>query len=153
MGVSILSLEQIEELRNNPYVASVTARQVSFTIEFKQRFYDEYTQGKTPKNILSGMGINPETLGESRVVSVRMHVMEQAKSGYGFTDRKAQWRPGMVRGRAKTTEDKIARLEHELAYTRQELEFVKKIILADREAQREWESKQIRESSSESSRK
>lgn len=73
------------------------------------------------------MGINPETLGESRVVSVRMHVMEQAKSGYGFTDRKAQWRPGMVRGRAKTTEDKIARLEHELAYTRQELEFVKKL--------------------------
>lgn len=28
MGVSILSLEQIEELKNNPYVASVTARQV-----------------------------------------------------------------------------------------------------------------------------
>lgn len=67
------------------------------------------------------MGINPETLGESRVVSVRMHAVQQGKSGYGFTDRKAQWLPGAAHGRAKTTEEKIARLEHELTYTRQEL--------------------------------
>ncbi len=150
MGVSILSLEQIEELRNSPYVASVTARQVSFTKEFKQHFYEEYSQGKTPREILRGIGINPETLGESRIISVRMHAVEQGKSGYGFTDRKTQWSPVASHGRAKTTEEKLARLEHELAYTRQELEFVKKIILADREAQREWKMKQRRTSNSES---
>lgn len=133
MGVSTLSFEQIEELRGSPYVASVTARQVSFTAEFKQRFYQEYTKGKSPKEILREMGINPETLGESRVVSIRMHALQQGKSGYGFTDRKVQWSPTVAYGRAKTTEEKLVRLEHELAYTRQELEFVKKIILAGRE--------------------
>ena len=153
MGVSTLSLEQVEELRSSAYVASVTARQVSFTKEFKQRFYEEYTQGKPPREILRNMGINPETLGESRIISVRMHAVAQGKSGYGFTDRKAQWSPDAAHGRAKTTEEKLARLEHELAYTRQELSFVKKIILADREAQREWKLKQRQTSSSESSEK
>lgn len=38
MGVSTLSLEQIEELQSSPYVASVTARQVSFTKEFSSDF-------------------------------------------------------------------------------------------------------------------
>lgn len=87
MGVSKLSFEQIEELKSSPYVASVTARQVSFTAEFKQRFYEEYTKGKSPKEILCEMGINPETLGESRIVGIRMHSVQQGKSGYGFTDR------------------------------------------------------------------
>ena len=153
MGVSTLSIEQIEELRNSPYVATITARQVSFTKEFKQHFYEEYQQGKSPREILRSMGINPETLGESRIVSIRMHAVQQGKNGHGFTDRKAQWSPGAAHGRAKTTENRISRLEHELAYTRQELEFVKKIILADREAKREWELKQRRTSSSESSEK
>ncbi|TGE33880.1 HTH domain-containing protein [Desulfosporosinus sp. Sb-LF] len=126
MGVSTLSFEQIELLKSSPYVASVTVRQVSFTAEFKQRFYEEYTKGKSPKEILREMGINPETLGESRIVSIRMHAVQQGKSGHGFTDRKVQWSPSAIYGRAKTTEEKLARLEHELAYTRQELEFVEK---------------------------
>lgn len=153
MGVSILSAEQIEELQSSPYVAGITARQVSFTREFKQRFYEEYLQGRTPRDILRGMNINPETLGESRIVSIRMHAVNQGKSGHGFTDRKAQWSPEAAHGRAKTIEEKLARLEHELAYTRQELEFVKKITLADREARRKWELKQLQTSSSELSAK
>jgi len=104
----------------------VLRRHVSFTAEFKQLFYEEYTKGKSPKEILREMGINPETLGESRIVSIRMHAVQQGKSGYGFTDRKVQWSPSAIYGRAKTSEEKLARLEHELAYTRQELEFVKK---------------------------
>ena len=35
----------------------------------------------------------------------------------------------------------IKQLEHELAYTRQEVEFLKKLRMADMEAQKEWESK------------
>ena len=151
MGVSLLSAEQVAKLRESPHVASATARQVSFTAKFKQRFYEEYITGKSPRAILEAMGISPETIGESRIVSIRMHAVEQGRKGSGFTDRKKQWSPEAIHGRAKTTEDKIARLEHELAYTRQELEFVKKIILADREAQREWQSKQRREKNSESS--
>ena len=38
-------------------------------------------------------------------------------------------------------ETRIKQLEHELAYTRQEVEFLKKLQMADMEARRQWESK------------
>ena len=37
---------------------------------------------------------------------------------------------------------RVEQLEHELAYTRQEVEFLKKIHVADLEARKLWESKQ-----------
>ena len=46
--------------------------------------------------------------------------------------------------RGQTLTERIAQLEHELAYTRQEVEFLKKIHTADLEARKEWESKQRR---------
>lgn len=150
MGVSILSQEQISILRDSPYVASITARQVSFTKEFKQHFYEEYMNGNTPKKILKDMKIDPEVLGESRVVSATVHALRQAKSANGFTDRKSQWGADAAKRRARTTEERVSKLEHELAYTKQELEFVKKILLAEREAQREWQLKQRQMSNSQS---
>ena len=38
-------------------------------------------------------------------------------------------------------EQRIRQLEHELAYTRQEVEFLKKLQVANMEAQKQWESK------------
>ena len=38
-------------------------------------------------------------------------------------------------------EQRLRQLENELAYTRQEVEFLKKLQAANMEAQRQWESK------------
>ena len=38
-------------------------------------------------------------------------------------------------------EEKICRLEHELAYVKQEVEFLKKLQMANMEAKKSWESK------------
>jgi hypothetical protein len=40
-----------------------------------------------------------------------------------------------------TAEKRIRQLEAELAYTRQEVEFLKKVQVADMEARKAWESK------------
>ena len=40
-----------------------------------------------------------------------------------------------------SAEQKIRQLEHELAYVKQEVEFLKKLQLANMEAQKSWESK------------
>lgn len=127
MSVSLLSEEQVAALRCSPHVAAVTARQISFTAEFKQHFYEEYMRGVSPNDILRAAGIDPEWIGESRMVSIRVHALRQAQSGRGFTDRKLQWNPDTRYGnQARNDAERIARLEHELAYVRQELEFVKK---------------------------
>lgn len=153
MSEKLFTPEEIIALKENPYVYRVTARMISFTAEFKERFLAEYERGKTPASIITGAGIDPQVLGNSRITGILLHVKDQAKRAERF-ENKRTYQPSSISGnRAMTANQKIVKLEHQLAYTRQELEFLKKIILADREAQRVWVSKQRPESSSDSSKK
>ena len=54
--------EEIALLRANRYVKNVTAKQMALTKEGKQRFWDEYREGKYVGVILSGMGFDTEML-------------------------------------------------------------------------------------------
>lgn len=126
-----LTPEAIEILKNNPYVANVTEKTVRFTEVFKEAFWEKYRQGMAVPLVLEQLNIAPELLGESRIAGIRQHIKKQAVRMGSFEDRRLNQQHRV----SNIPEDKqIARLEHELAYTQQELEFVKKIILADREA-------------------
>ena len=143
MIVRPFTVEQMEKLKQNPYVQEVTEQFVYFSIEFKQRFYSEFMSGKKPRKIIIGMGLDPELLGQSRINGIKQYVLRYAKRDKGFTDIHTSSEIHLpVR---QTPEEKIRRLEHQLAYTKQELEFVKKIVLANREAQKEWKSKRRQE--------
>ena len=126
-----LTQEAIQILKTNPYVANVTEKTVRFTAEFKTAFWEKYRQGMAAPLVLEQLGIDPNLLGESRIAGIRQHIKKQAIRMNGFEDRRLN-----QKHRVSNIPDdrRIARLEHELAYTQQELEFVKKIILADREA-------------------
>ena len=139
MIVRPFTVEQMEKLKENPYVQEVTEQFVYFSIEFKQRFYSEFMSGKKPRKIIIGMGLDPELLGQSRINGIKQYVMRYAKREKGFTDILTS--PEIYLPVRQTPEEKIRRLEHQLAYTRQELEFVKKIVTANREAQKEWKLK------------
>ena len=135
MPAKLFSSKEIMELKTNPYVVDVTERFVYFSAEFKQRFYEEYSEGKKLKKIMEGMQIDPNILGMTRIYGIRKHIIDEAKSGRGFSD----FRDNPLRDKLlhMSPEDKIKQLEHELAYTRQELDFVKKIIAVNREAGQE----------------
>jgi hypothetical protein len=139
MIVRPFTAEQMEKLKENPYVQEVTEQFVYFSVEFKQRFYSEFMSGKKPRKIIIGMGLDPELLGQSRINGIKQYVMRYAKRDKGFTDILTS--PEIYLPVRQTPEEKIRRLEHQLAYTRQELEFVKKIVTANREAQKEWKLK------------
>ncbi|MEI6133284.1 MAG: HTH domain-containing protein [Bacillota bacterium] len=142
MGRKIFTPEEIAELRTNKYVCYVSATRLCFVAEFKQKFSEEYNSGKLPRHIVAGMGIDPDIIGESRLDSIRTHVKQQAQSGYGFSDG-FQRRPqtsGPVDSSLPLNK-RVAHLEHELIYTKQEMEFIKKTILAEIEVQRKCSSK------------
>ena len=40
MSIHLITAEDIEVLKYNPYVAGVNARVIHFTVEFKERFYE-----------------------------------------------------------------------------------------------------------------
>ena len=132
MKIKEFTKEEMAQLRESEYILDVTPKFVYYSAEFKERFYREYQEGKKPRKIIEGMGIDTNILGQTRVNGIKRRVLRDVQIGKGFTEITGESYTKHV-GRALTPEAKIRRLEHELAYTRQELEFVKKIIAAGRE--------------------
>jgi hypothetical protein len=136
-----LTQEQVEHLRANHYVQSVSRSTIRFTEDFKRYFYKQRTTGKTAHQIFSDCGINPETLGESRIDGFCYTLNKYAKRDSGFKDSRQNNYHRPPSTGSETVETRIKHLEHELAYTRQEVEFLKKLQMADTEARKQWESK------------
>ena len=136
-----LSRHEVELLRNNPHVRSVTTHTLSFTEEFKQLAYDEKRKGIPVAETLRKHGINPEILGASRVHGFSYQLNKKAKREGNFIDRRKDNYRRPPRTGEETVEQRIRQLEHELAYTRQEVEFLKKLQAANTEARRQWESR------------
>jgi hypothetical protein len=133
--------EQMEQLRTNHYVKSVSPSTVRFTEEFKKYYYHKHNSGVSSRQIFLECGIDPDILGQSRIDGFRYTVNKHAKRDEGFCDnRQSNYRRPSKSG-DETVETRIRQLEHELAYTRQEVEFLKKLQMADMEARRQWESR------------
>ena len=143
MAEKPLSAEEVDELRKSPYIASIIGNKIVFTPEFKKVMYTELISGKTIRTTLEEHGINPEILGKSRVWAISNRLRINAERKEGFADlRKNNSRKPAKETREQTLATRVEQLEHELAYTRQEVEFLKKIHTADLEARKLWESKQ-----------
>ena len=145
MSKKLLSAEEVDALRNSPFVEGVIGEKVSFTPEFKRMAYVKLSSGMTMREILSECGIEPKTLGDRRIWGLTAHIREMAERDTGFTDlRKNNSRKPANKTREQSLLARIELLEHQLEYTQQEVEFLKKIRMADLEAQKSWESKQPR---------
>ena len=136
-----LSRREIETLRKNPNVVAVSATTVKFTEEFKRIIYEGKKQGISVSATLRQNGIDPEILGSSRVEGLSHSLNKKAKQQNSFADRRSENYRRPPKTGEETVEQRIQQLENELAYTRQEVEFLKKLQAANMEAQKQWESK------------
>ena len=140
-----LTRDEIAELEQNPSIAKVTASTVSFTPEFKRMAYQQLVDGRTMREILSEIGVRPEVLGDSRLWGIAEKLRKNAEREEGYADlRKGNRRKGTKEASARTEREELTALRHEVAYMRQEIEFLKKVQAADTEARKSWESKQRR---------
>ena len=125
--------KEISLLKKNPYTLSVSENTLRFTVEFKEEFWRRYQAGERPKHIVTALGYDLAIIGEARVVGIYQHIKKEALSPAGFRDYKIRQDP-------KTTQillselpadQALSRMQHELLYMRQELDFIKKIIKTD----------------------
>lgn len=143
MAKKPLNAEEIAELRSSPYVASIISGRINFTPEFKRQAYMELSNGKLMREIFEEHGIDPEILGTTRIYQFTAKLRAKADQEEGFSDLRAHNSRKPAKGTTEQTlAARVEELEHELAYTRQEVEFLKKIHTADLEARKLWESKQ-----------
>ncbi len=136
-----LTKRQVEQLRGNPYIASVSTYTVRFTEGFKKLAYEEKLKGVSVAATMRKCGIDPKVLGASRVEGFRYTLNKKAKRESGFADGRSGNYRRPPRTGEETVEQRVQQLENELAYTRQEVEFLKKLQAANMEAQRQWESR------------
>lgn len=148
MSRKLLSEAEIASLKTHPGVESVTERVVIFTSEFKRKVHNRMTAGEDIFDILETEGIDVSALGQTRIYGMREKLRKYASRAEGFEKRVRRDRLSDA-SQPATADDsdiqsRLKRLEHELAYAKQEIEFVKKIQMADTEARRTWESKHRR---------
>ena len=137
-----LNTEELAELRDSPYVASIIAGRINFTPQFKREAYRLLMEGRSMRSIFEEHGIAPEILGDKRIWAFAHKLRTNADRDEGFADlRKNNSRKPSSQTQEQTLAARVEQLEHELAYTRQEVEFLKKIHTADLEARKSWESR------------
>ena len=130
--------KQKRELRKNPYVLQVTKHKIYYTAKFKEDFWISYQAGNTPRKILTDFGFDLNTFGQKQIDSLVQHRKKQALSGDGFTEGTNRQR--RIPRKATAEEElpspqSIERIQNELLYLRQEVEFLKKLL---------WQTKQNR---------
>lgn len=125
--------EEILILRSNKYVKSATSKTLSLTKEGKQRFWEEYRRGKFVNAIMAEMGFDTEMLGQRRMYGIRASIVTSVERGEDFRDTRRRLVKQADEAEAATA-GPVAYMEHRLAYLEQEVEFIKKIISAEREA-------------------
>ncbi len=124
--------KQKRELRKNPYVLQVTKHHY-YTAKFKEDFWISYQAGNTPRKILTDFGFDLNTFGQKQIDSLVQHIKKQALSGDGFTEGTNRQR--RIPRKATAEEElpspqSIERIQNELLYLRQEVEFLKKSQIA-----------------------
>lgn len=153
MNRKIFTPDQLLNIRQNPYVKSATSNTIHFTVAFKEKFWEQYEKGISPVTIMLSMGFDPNTLGTSRILGIVRHIKEQLRSENGLRDEYYRPLTDEEPRKSMPPSKTLLHMQHQINYMKQELEFIKKIILADREAGRKCLSSQNRKSNSELSGK
>lgn len=126
--------EQIKKLKKNPYTFKITKNKLYFTAKFKEDFWISYQAGNAPRKVMQDLGYDLSMFTQKQIDNYVQRIKREALSGEGFREGENRQR----RIPMKATDEKelsspktIERMQNELLYLRQEVEFLKKIIIAD----------------------
>lgn len=125
MSSSKFTENQIELLRANPNVVSVSPSVVSLSKEFKEKIWEELCQGRDIHHILESNGLPCKILGETRIAGIKGLVKRIGNTDGNFRDAATleSRRNGFL-----SPQKRIEYLELQLKYKEQELDFLKKIV-------------------------
>ncbi len=131
--------DEVEILRSNPYTLSVTSKTIRFTLAFKQAFWTKRQAGERLQDIYSDLGYDVSILGDVRIKTIANSIRKEALSKEGLHENNSlrAYRPDQVDYSGMPQNEAMVRMQHEILYLRQELEFIKKIIKPETSGGRE----------------
>ena len=125
MSSSKFTPEEMQQLREHPFVIEVSPRKVCLSREFKEIVWNEMQQGRSIQEILAEYDFPCELLGKTRIDGMKSVIRKEGKAGKGFRDvHSLEYQSTGF----KSPEKEIEVLKMQLAYKDQEIEFLKKIV-------------------------
>lgn len=115
-------------LRDNPHTLSVTTCTLSFTDEFRHLFCQELFNGATPREILEAHGYPASILGDKRIWGIGQYMRKKCQDCDNAEQAPVSLQSYQSPTRASAPQ--IRQLQTEVAFLRQEVEFLKKIFAA-----------------------
>ncbi len=131
MSKRIFNKEQINELLKNKNVAKCSEKSITYSKNFKKtavKLYNE--QGMTSNKIFRQAGLNPKIIGKGSPKDClkRWRKIYQTKGFEGFTESRGKSKgEGRPKKKNITNENKIKKLEAEVAYLKAENDFLAKL--------------------------
>ena len=122
MARKVFTDEEIEMLRKNPYTYVVTPKMIKFTQEFKELFWKEHQNDVKPGKIFEKYGYPTKVLGSKRIWGISRLIREQFYSEDDLQKGKRQKKEDI-----SVSKDEFRKIQNELKFIRQEIEFFKKI--------------------------
>lgn len=121
--------QEIETLRKNPYVYSVTPSRLTLTKEFKELFIEQYGTVST-NEIFQSHGLSIDLIGKGRAYGISYHIRKEydtyGEFHEGYRHPKSGENSPAV-DNSKLEESELKQLKQEVEYLKQQMEFLKKI--------------------------
>lgn len=127
--------EEIKHLKSNPYTLRVTEETISYTLAFKEAFWELSLQGYTGTAAFRKLGYNTEVLGFDRIHNTTKRLRQAGKSAEGFHEghiggvriKRDQSSKGDFTGDQISIES-ARRMQKEIVCLQQQMAFLKKVM-------------------------
>jgi len=133
MTKKFFTQEEMDIIRQNPYVISVSSSRIIYSLAFKKFAVAQAEQGLKSPEIFVKAGFDPEILGTSRMYAAIKKFKKEAASPEGLRETSSKTREQRMAQFAKEEYDKkhtkVALRENQkkVVHLEQQLEFLKKI--------------------------
>lgn len=117
----------------------MTTNRLFFTAKFKEDFWISYQAGNAPRKIMQDLGYDLSMFTQKQIDNYVQRIKKEAMSGNGFhegVNREQRVPIKATREDELSSSQTIERMQNEILYLRQEVDFFKKIIIADNSKKR-----------------
>lgn len=124
----LFTSEEIEQLKQNIYVKSVSEKGITYTEEFKNNFIVMNHKGYMPREIFEHYGFDVSVIGMARIASAgkRWRLAYKEEGVLGLQDQRIN-HSGRPLKRELTADEELNRLKAELLIVKAENELLKKL--------------------------
>ena len=124
--------EEVEILKENPYTWKVSLDRITYTQEFQRAFWELSLQGLSGTDAFRKLGYDPRILGKERVHNTTKRIRKQGNSPEPRKWMRTTKKQFKAADLEKMSHKEAARrMQQEIVYLQQQVEFLKKIMQQD----------------------